>query len=250
MIIEYTRPKSIETAIELLERKTPTTLAIGGGSSIRQNHEDPCAVVDLQDLGLSYLRRENGKIHIGATTTLTQIEAEFGGTDLTGAIQIQASRNQRNTASLAGLVKKANGRSPILTTLLALDATLVWEPGEKTLSLGNWLPLRETWQGAVLIREVILPDVPFVFDSIARSPKDQPVICCAIAKWPNGRMRASVGGFGKIPLLIADGNSSDDLQVALQSALKEANDPWASAAYRLEAGMVLIRRLATRLLAQ
>jgi CO/xanthine dehydrogenase FAD-binding subunit len=77
MITEYSRPKSLEAAIKLLERKDPQTLPIGGGSLISQHNGKKFAVVDLQDLGLSFIRKENGKTHIGATTTLAQIENSF-----------------------------------------------------------------------------------------------------------------------------------------------------------------------------
>ena len=208
------------------------------------------AVVDLQNLGLNKIIQENGKIVIGATSTLTQIEAQFSGTDMVQAIQIQAGKNQRNSATIAGLVKLADGRSPVLTLLLALDAQIAWEPGNVSLSLGNWLPVRNTWKEAILISDVIVPEVKFVFDSIGRTPKDKPIVCCAIALWPNGRMRVSLGGYGKIPALVLDGTKDDNIEIAVRSALTKASDQWASAEYRQVAGEKMVQRLFAQVMAQ
>ncbi len=250
MIIEYARPKTIEDALQLLNRTDPYTVPIGGGSLVSQQYNKEFAVVDLQDLGLNYIKKIENKYHIGATTTLAELEKPLEKFDLEETIRIQAGRNQRNTATIAGVIKKSDGRSPLLTALLPLDSFLVWEPGNLTISLGNWLPVRGNWHEPKLIKEIIIPDIKIVFDSVARSPKDKPIICCAIAKWPNGRMRAAVGGFGEIPLLVSDGNEKDDLQVAVRSVLKDSNDQWASSTYRMETGMVLMKRLYSRLSAQ
>lgn len=248
MITEYVRPVTIEKAVEVLQRKEPVSLPIGGGSTLGQHSEKDITVVDLQALGLNYIHREAGQYIIGATTPLSALQEAFEKTDLAEAIQIQSGRNQRNMASLAGLVKKANGRSPLLTTLLALDALLFWEPGNIQVSLENWLPVRENWHEAVLIKEITFPERQFVFESIARSPKDVPILCMAVAKRSDGKLRASVGGFGKVPVLFADGLSTAELNNALHAALAKASDEWASADYRMQAGEVLLNRLSDRLL--
>ena len=243
MIVEYSRPKTISEAIALLSRNDPVSLPLGGGSVLSKQHGKPVAVVDLQDLGLSIIKHESGKTSIGATATLSQVEEFFKEPSVTSAIQIQAGRNQRNTGTIAGLIASADGRSAFLTLLLAMDAQIKWEPGEKQISLGNWLPLREHWKEALLITEVNLPEVKIRFESIGRTPKDLPIICCAVALWPSGRLRAAVGGFGSIPTLVLDGMKYDDIGKATAQVLNEAGDQWASAAYRLEAGQRIAKRL-------
>jgi CO/xanthine dehydrogenase FAD-binding subunit len=244
MIVEYARPKTFEAALQLLMRTEPVTVAIGGGSTVSKHYGKKIAVVDLQDLGLNYVQREGNVLRIGATVTLARLEAEFAGTDLVEAIQIQAGRNQRNTATIAGLLKKANGRSPLLTALLALDASLVWLPGDKTIRLEEWLSVRTGWNGAALIKEVVIPQAELAIESIARSPKDTPIICLATAKFADGKIRSAVGGFGEVPLVFA----GEDVAHGMEDLLTNSTDEWASAEYRLQAAKVLANRISSRLL--
>lgn len=244
MIIEYARPNTIENALQLLQRKDPVTVAIGGGSTVSKHYGKKIAVVDLQDLGLSYIQRDSTSIKIGATTTLARLENEFAGTDLVEAIQIQTSRNQRNTATIAGLLKKADGRSPLLTALLALDAAVVWLPGNRSIQLEEWLPQRVPWKEGLLIKEVTLPVADLVIESIARSPKDTPILCIATARFADGHTRTAIGGFGDTPLLAVGA----DLIDAVELSLKNASDEWASAEYRQQAGKVLAGRISSKLL--
>lgn len=244
MIVEYARPKTIENAIQLLTRKDPLTVAIGGGSTVSKHFGKKIAVVDLQDLGLNYIQREGDSIKIGASVTLARLEKEYAGTDLVEAIQIQTGRNQRNSATIAGLLKKADGRSPLLTALLAMDASINWLPGGKTIRLADWLPQRSVWKEAVLIKEVIIPHVELAIESVARSPKDTPILCLAVARFTDGKVQAAIGGFGAIPTLL----NGTDVNSGVEKALKNAADEWASADYRLQAGRVLANRISSRLL--
>jgi CO/xanthine dehydrogenase FAD-binding subunit len=250
MIVEYFRPKSMDEALTLLKRKQPRTIPLGGGTTISKSQGEPVAVVDLQSLGLDTISKENGNFILGSTVTLSSMETFINLPAFSEAVQIQASKNLRNSGTIAGLICSANGRSPLLTLLLALDCHLIWEPEGREISLGNWLPVRKDWKDGLLISKVILPDTKFRFGSVGRSPKDQPIICCAIAKWANNRMRVAVGGFGKIPTLVLDGNTSDEIEIAVASALKDASDQWASAEYRIEAGMKLAKRLMNELIAE
>lgn len=243
MIIEYQRPKTIKDALELLSREQPHTIPLGGGSVVNTSKADDIAVVDLQALNLGGMSLKGTDYELGATATLSEIDVFLKKDAFTEAISIQAGKNLRNSGTIAGMICSSDGKSPLLTLLLAMDARLVWEPGSREISLGDWLPLRGENNEGKLITKVIVPDVAVRFTSIGRSPKDQPVICCAIARWTSKRVRVAMGGFAKIPTLVLDGREDDDLEVAIKSALHEASDQWASAEYRIEAGTRIARRL-------
>jgi CO/xanthine dehydrogenase FAD-binding subunit len=243
MITEYLRPGTLEEAIELLGRKDPLTLPLGGGSVLSKSHAHSIAVVDLQSLRLNQLLVFAEKIEIGATATLSEIETTIDIDELKTVIRLQAGKNQRNSGTLAGLVNVADGRSPLLTFLLALDTQLVWEPGNKTISLAEWLPQRGTWHEARLITKVLLPKADVGFDLVARTPKDLPLVVVAVARWASGRMRVAVGGFGPLPLLALDGNDLSDAAKAVDYVLTNSEDMWATADYRRTVGKVLTARL-------
>jgi CO/xanthine dehydrogenase FAD-binding subunit len=243
VIIEYLRPNSLEEAVKFLQRENPITLPLGGGSVLSKYQANPIAVVDLQALGLNRIKIEKGLIEIGATATLSEMETVLKNDVITDVIRFQAGKNQRNSGTIAGLINVADGRSPLLTLLLAKDAQLTWQPGNKQISLESWLPQRRDWHDAQLITKVTLPEVMIRFDSIGRTPKDRPIVAIAAAKWPMGKLRVAIGGFGGLPILAFDGDVHEDVAKAVDEAYSSSEDQWASSAYRREAG----RKLASRL---
>ena len=243
MIVEYLRPESLDEAIKLLQRKEPKTLPLGGGSVLSHDHGTPIAVVDLQKLGLGYVKQGKGSYSIGATATLTQIEESIPNPALQNVIRLQAGKNKRNTGTLAGLINAADGRSPLLALLLAMDLQMVWQPGNITISLKEWLTQRDEWDQAVLITEMVMPDVEIAFDYVARSPKDLPIISVSVAKLLSGKMNIVFGGFGTEPILVSYTGKLDDLERSVDLALVASEDQWATAEYRREAGKKIAVRL-------
>jgi CO/xanthine dehydrogenase FAD-binding subunit len=243
MIIDYSRPKNMKEAIALLDRKEPRSIPLAGGSIVSKLRGEPVAVVDLQDLGLAQISKSTNSFDIGSMVTLHEFGEYFKSPEITKAISIQAAKNKQNSATLGGLVCLADGRSPLLTLLLALDASLVWEPTGKTISLGNWLPQRREWNEGKILTTIKISESRIKFDSIGRSPKDQPILCCAVASWKTGRIRIAIGGFGPTPTLALDGNKTDNIQKAVKIALSNSKDQWASSEYRIEAGTKLAERL-------
>lgn len=81
------------------------------------------------------------------------------------------------------------------------------------------------------------------YEFVARSPNDTPVLGIALAKWPNSRIRVSVGGFGGNPVLAYDGTETAAVQDAVQSCLKGSIDPWASEEYRQSIAPAIVQRL-------
>jgi CO/xanthine dehydrogenase FAD-binding subunit len=77
---------------------------------------------------------------------------------------------------------------------------------------------------------------------VARTPADRPVVCAAAARWPSGRTRIVLGGFGKAPQTILDGEANDGVLEAAEAAYLTAEDQWASAEYRSHTAKVLVRR--------
>jgi CO/xanthine dehydrogenase FAD-binding subunit len=249
MIVEYHRPEQLSEALALLARPTPRTLPLGGGTQLSRVRKPDFAVVDLQRLGLNKIEKEGQLLHIGATATLQQIfESDLFPSIILGALQEsllhEVALNLRQVATVAGLLASCDGRSPFVTVLLALDPRLVWSPGEDIQPLGDYLPLREEFGGGRLITNLRIPlNATLRFETVARSPMDRPVVCAAVATWPSGRTRVTLGGFGKAPILAMDGPEPVGAAVAAREAYRFAGDQWASAAYRMEIAGKLVQRL-------
>ena len=239
MIKDYYRPKTIQEAISIKE-KYPKSLFIGGGTTAR-NIEDDFVYIDLQDLPKVFKRTKDSLI-IGATVTLEMIFKQFRDfSDLTTAIQIEAGKNLRNQISLGGLVKSADGRSPLLTCLLALETRITLEPGTNENHLHKFLDTRDENNGLITQIELKIPN-KFRFESVARSPLDKPVVCCAVAKYSNS-VGICIGGFGKKPLIVNSEFIFDPL--TFDNYLKQniKNDEWGSADYRIDIAKILVNRL-------
>jgi len=242
VITKYYRPESLEEALSLIAQ--PGTLPLGGGTLLSKPGPVPVEVFDLQALGLNTIEKKGNTLEIGATAILQQLlEHPDIPEALKSALKLEAPLNLRNAATVAGALVAADGRSTFATVLLALDARISLQPGEEELELGNFLPLRNDKLRNKLITSISVPlNAKLAFESVARTPADKPIVSAALAQWPSGRARLSLGGYGKAPLLAMDGTESEGVETAARNAFHEANDEWASAEYRMDVAATLAKR--------
>jgi len=251
MITNYHRPQSIEEAIHLLSK--PDTYPLGGGTVLTHKPESSFSVVDLQELGLDKIHKVGDKLEIGAAATLSLLlESPYFPPVLVTALRLETPINIRNIATVAGTLVSCDGRSPFTTTMLAMDAKLVFAPGNESVTLGNFLPLRSNIDGiqaflpGKLITKIEIPlNIRFSFKTVARTPGDKPIICAALVAWLSGRTRLVLGGWGKTPSVAMDGNEPGDLESAARNTCANATDDWATAEYRSEIAAVLAKRCAS-----
>jgi CO/xanthine dehydrogenase FAD-binding subunit len=251
MILEYHRPETIEAALELLARPQPRTLPLGGGTVLNRPSAGTIAVMDLQALGLDGLQADGNSLGIGSTVKLAKLSDAPGlPQGLLKALNLELTYNLRQAATAAGALVSAGGRSGYACAMLALDAELevhahpsTGKPGKERINLGDWLPLREELLRGRLITQVRIPlNVQLAYEVIARTPADLPILCVSVAQWPSGRTRVAVGGFGPAPLLAMDGPAPAGAETAAREVCLAAGDEWASAEYRREMAIVLVRR--------
>lgn len=245
MIVEYNRPTTLEDALKLLARVEPRSVPLAGGTALKQREAGAVAVVDLQALNLAGVQPRGQTFEIGAMTTLQALlEHEDLPEALREVILHEAGYNLRQSATAAGTLVAADGRSPFATACLALDAQLVIQPGERVVSLGEFYSLRQEYLKGSLIVQVRLPvNAALAYEFSARSPKDLPVVCAAAARWPGGRTRLALGGYGKSPVLALDGPEPGGALEAARNACENAGDEWASAEYRREIAGILAERV-------
>lgn len=254
MIIEYKRPATLDEALELLARRDPLSVPLAGGSALNRPSPELVAAVDLQSLGLDQYEARGNSLELGAMLTLQELlEAKDTLPALKQVIEHEATHNLRQVATVAGTLVAADGRSPFACAFLALDAALTIlsgdrQKGEEQISLGDLLPLRTERLRGRLITQVSIPlNVRLAYEYVARAPADMPLVCAAMATWPSGRTRLALGGFGKSPVLAFDGTEPAGVDVAASNACSQAEDQWASAAYRQEVAGALARRCLQKL---
>jgi CO/xanthine dehydrogenase FAD-binding subunit len=212
MIVEYFRPKDIKETLDLIKSPEIKTLIMGGGTSIDRYAKEPFAVVDLQDLGLN------------------------------------STLNLRQVATVAGTLIASGGRSPFSTAMLALDASIALEPGDENIALGDLFLFREEKLETRLVTRISIPlNAQLAYEYIARTPADVPIVCAAVARWPSGRTRVTLGGTGGAPVLAMDGPDGGGEEISAADAYSRAGDEWASSDYRQEMAQLLVKRCLAKL---
>jgi CO/xanthine dehydrogenase FAD-binding subunit len=243
MIIKYDRPQTLEEALTLLSK--PNTHPLGGGTILSRQIEEAFSVVDLQSLSLDKLSVSGKNLEIGAMVTLQRLlGSPFISTALKTAIELESPLNLRTIGTVAGALVSCDGRSPFGVVMLALDTMCsLFSDEPSKIHLGELLPFREDLlRGKILTSFEIPLNLKLSFETVARTPSDKPIVCAALAQWPSGRTRLSLGGWGQLPILAMDGNEDGGLEEAARSAFSEASDEWASAEYRMEIAGLLAKR--------
>ncbi len=245
MIIEYHRPTVLSDALALLTRLEPKTIPLGGGSAISRGITEPVAVVDLQDLNLNRLEVRGKSCFVGAAAKLQAlVDWQEYPAQLRQILEREFTLNIRNTATVAGSLVKATGKSLFCSALLALDSQLIWEPGGEVVPLGDWLALRRSSQKRKLITgcEFTVPST-FKYEVISRTPMDYPLVGAVLARWSSGRTRLVLVGAGESPVCFFDGTEMAGL---VESSVSACSHIWRydnSSYYQKEMVALLVNRM-------
>jgi hypothetical protein len=103
--------------------------------------------------------------------------------------------------------------------------------------------------GGLATRVEFAKNARVVYEYVARTPADLPMICIAAVRWPSGRTRITVGGFGWAPRLAMDGPEESGWEAAVRNACAQSGDQWASTEYRQETAVLLAERCINKLMA-
>ena len=144
------RPRSLDDALEILDREAPEVIPIAGGTDVlvlaREDVIKFKGLIDLWPLRreLSFVRREDGFIRIGALTTINELGRSFLVNDVRylgfhDLIHYFATPYIRNLATVGGNIATAHPLSDAAILLLTLNAELklVSVKGERWVSLEN-----------------------------------------------------------------------------------------------------------------
>jgi len=243
--IEYHRPQTLDEALELLEHGVP----LAGGTRLTPSLRGVGALVDLQDLALDQIEITESFLEFGGTATLQSLvdNAARLPDALIQAARLEAGWNIRNKATVAGTIVTGDGRSPLLTVLLALGTDLELAPGGDRISLSDAFDRGADRTGGKLITAIHAANPGRLeYAQVARSPADRPQICAAVAVDPSEKhVRIALGGYGAHPVLLPDDGGLQAAEAAhlAQTMYAEAGDQWASADYRSSAAATLVARL-------
>ena len=190
--MEYYSPTDLNEAYSLLEKYGEDAIPIAGSTFYMGHREELFdeveAVINIKQLGLSYIRQDGDGLHIGATTTLNEIFAhELTSRGAYGILSETVSElninEVRNMATIGGEVCIA-GEVDMPTTLLAYDAGIVigGSKGVREMSMADFHIgyLNNALEPGEMVLEVRLPQPPANtgggFAKFERTAADLPIV--------------------------------------------------------------------------
>ena len=270
---EYHRPNNLQETTRLLSAFGKKAKVIAGGTDllVTKPQEVEC-LVDIANLDLDYIRKDEDGISIGAATTVDLIETSPVFSKLPYRVLSQAANNMatpqvRNMATIGGNICNASPAADLPVALMVLDATVktAGPDGRRILTIGKFFRgvNQTSLKDDELLVEVHIPLDPgnagasFVKLKHHQSSVDIAIVSVAVRlNCSNGlcvSARIALGAVGKTPvyakkaetILIGENLNSKLLEKAADVAAKESkpiDDARASAGYRRKMVAVLVKR--------
>ncbi len=125
---EYYYPKTLQEALSLISDGKSTIIAGGTGINTQKNRYFR-RLVDISNLDLTYIKEEQGEVHIGCTTTISEMMRSsiiegVGNGILTKACALIADTPLRNVITLGGNIARLVPWAGLPVVLLVLDAQI------------------------------------------------------------------------------------------------------------------------------
>ena len=164
-IKDYFLPQSLDEATRLLAEHDVSLLVMAGGTIamplINEGISLPEKVMGLRRAGLNYVRRSNGRVEIGATTTLTEVLGLEAIPLLQQAARAIGVWTVRNMGTVGGNFFAPPPAGDLATALLALDAQLklVSQSGQRIIPIAEFYTgfMTNALQPGELLAEIQVP---------------------------------------------------------------------------------------------
>lgn len=243
--ITYARPVNWDELEELQREYKGEIMYLAGGDYHPKVKDNVSILVDLQELELGLVECSEDGITLGGLVTLQELGDVLESQDLFEAISIEAGANLRNSLSLTNYVKSSHGRSCVQVCLNAMEAQYRLA-GEEDVQ--KYSPELKALLSESFIEDIrVTNPISLAFASVARSPKDQPVVVVAASKRSDSRIHIACGGSVELLVEFDLFAGEDDGASTIQKIYKHASDEWAGAEYRQEVAAVLLSRCLQKL---
>ena len=270
---EYFRPQSLAEACKILLEYKENIMPIAGGTDIfTANHLEISALLDVDSLGLAYIKETNGEIIIGASTSFADIiespviKNHF--TALWEAAKVLADMTTRNMATIGGNICTALPSGDSISPLFAANASLVLvsASGERSVEAKDFFrgPRQTVLVNGELLKEIVVKKTACgsAFEKMGRNSEDLAIanVAAYLQLSPDGAIadiRIAHGAvaptvvyaeslqkelIGKKP----DAALLDKLAHLVEEAISPIDNVRATAAYRRECSKALMKRAVRR----
>ena len=269
---KYFQPTTIKDALEILNKNPSETKVVAGGTDLLVTKPpETDTLLDISRLPLSYIRKEEGSTHIGATTNFNTIMKSEHLQKGPLIIISETARalghyNLRHLATLGGNICNAVPSADSALPLIALDsdAVITGLNGDRIVKLEDFFTfVRETVLGeAEILKEIVIPSQPLKtgtsFKKIGRTNVDIAIVNAAVRlRLGNDdtckEARIVLGAVAPTPIRVREAEAlltGKKLSPALimetskmaASETKPISDVRAGAEYRREMSGVLVKR--------
>lgn len=123
--LDFKCPMNLDEAYEILNSNDKTVL-IAGGLFLRLQKTTYSMIIDLEPLGLSYIKDEGDEFIVGSMTTLREIERSDLPKGIVESVKQISGVGVRNIATVGGSICGRYPFSDINIALMAHDAILVF----------------------------------------------------------------------------------------------------------------------------
>lgn len=193
-IKNYQRPGTLEEAWDLMQKSGAKLAA--GMMWTRLSGGDIEELIDLQDLGLRYIREDENCFMIGSMSTLRDLETNDSFSSYTCGAAEESLRHIvgvqfRNLATVGGSICGKYGFSDVITLLLPLKATLrFYKSGEMLLS--DFLSAKPFKDILIEIR-IVKENIKARYCSIRKNFTDFPIINFSMVQAGDDIIRVACG---------------------------------------------------------
>lgn len=258
-IFEYQRIETLKEGLHSLHELGDEARILAGGQSLiillNMRLAQPAYLLDIsQCQELNYVRQERGHVHIGASTTQTQLQYWPALAKalplLAEAIPFISHYQIRNRGTVVGSIAHADPSAELALCLATLKGKVVLQSrkGKRELDATDFQQgmLTTAKEHNELITEVIFPIAKpghgYAFEEFALRRGDFAIVACAVEVGPNS-IRFGIGGVADKPVVVdwprLSNSELDYLLNDLAWQLNAQDDQHVTAVYRRH----LVRRL-------
>lgn len=255
-IENYLRPSTLEEAYAAAQKKN--SVVLGGMLWLRLGTRRVGTAIDLSDLGLDGVEDTGNTYRIGAYTSLRTLETHaelnrFSCNTVRRSLESIVGVQFRNLATVGGSVFGRFGFSDVITTFLALDASVeLYKTG--IITLEDFCSMGKVND---ILTHVILPKIPVTasYHSHRNTAVDFPVLnTCAALRGNTLTVTVGARPLRAVPYRFALDvtEKTDELAEQIAGQIAEdtlfASNTRASEDYRRHLCRVLVRRAVTDVL--
>lgn len=182
-VTNYIKAKSLDEAYELNQK--PNSKIMGGMMWLRLGRNRINNLIDLNDLGLDYVKETDEEFLIGAYTSLRTLETHESLNEYTDNAVNEATRHIvgtqfRNMATVGGTIFGRYGFSDVLTVFMALDSYVRLHKAG-VVSLSDFVNMK--YDNDILVELIVKKKpVKVVYQSVRNTVTDFPTLTCAVSE--------------------------------------------------------------------